>query len=305
MLEAMPAPIPGGSDVFLDHVGAYVADRRQAALRLRRLGFTLTQYARHVQAAPDGAQQPTGTGNQCVMFREGYLEIMSATGEATPLAALLRDAIARYEGLHLLAFAVADAEARHAALPSRHFKPLPLVRLRRPVPAGGGEESCRFDVVRLPPGAMPEGRIQLVTHHTPELVWRPELVVHANGAEALTGVLIAVDDPSEVAIRFSRFADRQALFADPDQSELELQRGRVVFVRTPRLASLLPQCAPPPALPYMAALAVRCRDIERLARHLVAATVDFHRDGTRILVSPGQACGMTVVFHDAATAPWK
>ncbi len=294
--------IPQGSDVYLDHVGAYVADRRRAAIQLRRIGFTLTPYARHVQSG-EGGQQPSGTGNQCVMFREGYLEILSATGEATPLAALLHRAVERYEGLHLVTFAVADAEARHAALPGRRFKPLPLVRLRRPTPGGGGDELCRFDVVRLPPGTMPEGRVQIITHHTPELVWRPDLLVHANGAEALTGILIAVDDPSEVAIRFSRFVDRQALFVDPDQSEVELQRGRVTLVRENRLKAVLSE-GPPQGTPYMAAIAVRCRDLKRLARHLAASRVDFRRDGGRLLIGPEHAVGMTIVFHDAATQPW-
>lgn len=302
MDDVKSALIPSGTDVFLDHVGAFVEDHRAAARQLRKLGFTLTRFARHVQAGADGAQQPSGTGNQCVMFREGYLEILSATGEETPLAEQFRAALGRYEGLHLIAFAAADAEARHAALPARRFKPLPLVRLRRPIPIPGGEALSRFDVVRLPPGAMPEGRIQIVTHHTPELVWRPNLLIHANGAEALTGVVVCVDDPAEAAIRFSRFVDGEATFVDPARSELALQRGRVLFARASTMSE--PFQRQPSVVPSIVAVAIRCRDLGRLAVFLDGAAIPHGPSGDRLVIAPDHALGMTMIFHDAAKGPW-
>ncbi len=303
-MEAEARRIPTGKDVFLDHVGAFVGDHKAAARILRRLGFTLTPFARHVNAGPDGSQQPSGTGNQCVMFQEGYLEVLSVTGEDTPLAAQLHAALQRYEGLHLIAFAVSDAEERHADLPSRGFRPLPLVRLRRPIPGLGDEHSGRFDVVRVPPGAMPEGRIQLVTHHTPESVWRPNLLTHANGAEALSGILVCVEDPAEVAIRFSRFIDGQALFIDPGRSEVELERGRLTFVRSRVLKGMLPEVEPP-CVPYMVAIGLRCQNADRVVRCLQSSEIPFVHERGRIVVMPKDAFGVSVIFHDRGTTPWS
>ena len=303
-MEPEATRVPAGQDIFLDHIGAFVGDHKAAARVLRRLGFTLTPFAKHVNAMPDGGQQPSGTGNQCVMFQEGYLEILSVTGEDTPLATQLRSALERYEGLHLIAFAVSDAEQRHMNLPSRGFRPLPLVRLRRPIPGFGDEQASRFDVVRVPPGSMPEGRIQLVTHHTPDLVWRPNLLVHANGAEALTGILVCVDDPAEAAIRFSRFIDGQALFIDPGRSEVELQRGRLTLVRARVLKEMLPDIVPP-SLPYMVAMGTRCQNLDRVARCLEGSEIPFVHERGRITVLPEHVCGICMIFHDRGTTPWS
>ena len=41
---------------------------------------------------------------------------------------------------------------------------------------------------------MAEGRIQMLTHRTEHAVWQPRWLVHANGAQALLSVTIAVAD---------------------------------------------------------------------------------------------------------------
>ena len=260
----MPPPlVPRAGEVFLDHVGLFVADLEDAPERYVDLGFTLTPAARH----GDAGAGPSGTGNRCAMFGAGYLEIVGATGENTPLARQLRAGLDRYSGLHLIAFAVADAEARHRALPARGFEAQSMVRLRRQAPTDKGEATARFDVVRPLPGSMPEGRIQMLTHHTPELVWQPRYVDHANGARALTGVLVAVDDVAEAAARFARFLDRTAATGG-GRGEVALDRGCLAFVEAARLGEWLPGVTAPSA-PYIAAMSVETADVESTTRFLM------------------------------------
>jgi hypothetical protein len=294
----VPPLVPTGDEVFLDHVGLFVPDLEGSPKRYSDLGFTLTPTARH----GDAGAGPSGTGNRCAMFGAGYLEILGATGEDTPLARQLRAGLDRYGGLHLIAFAVADAEAHHEALRARGFEAQPMVRLRRPVPTEDGQGTARFDVVRPRPGSMPEGRIQMLTHHTPELVWQARYVDHANGARALTGVLVAVDDAAEAAARFARFLDRTAAAGD-GRGEVALDRGRMAFVEAVRLAEWLPG-ETVPSVPYIAAMSLETADLESTKRFFDGRDVPWEPvDGDRIRV-PGQAAlGAHLVFHGPDAGP--
>src|SRR5258705_2867616 len=97
--------LPVGDEIFLDHVGHFVADREAASRALARAGFAPTPVS--VQINPDG-KTPTGTGNVTAMLTRGYVEVLFKTAD-TPLGQDLDAAIARYAGVHLAAFAVADA----------------------------------------------------------------------------------------------------------------------------------------------------------------------------------------------------
>ena len=91
-------------------------------------------------------------------------------------------ALARYPGVHLAAFAVADAAAAHRRLGEAGFRMQPLVEMQRPVETGDGPGTAAFTIARLAPGQMPEGRIQMLTHHTEDTVWQPRWLTHPNGA---------------------------------------------------------------------------------------------------------------------------
>ena len=294
----MPPLVPTSEQVFLDHVGLFVPDLEGSPERYADLGFTLTPAARH----GDAGAGPSGTGNRCAMFGAGYLEILGATGEDTPLARQLHAGLDRYAGLHLIAFAVADAEARHEALPGRGLEVQDMVRLRRSVPTKEGEGTARFDVVRPLPGSMPEGRIQMLTHHTPELVWQPRDVNHANGALALTGVLVAVDNVAEAAARFARFIDRTPATRD-GRGEVALDRGHVAFVEAVRLGEWLPGVSVP-SVPYIAAVGLETADPQATMRCFDGQGVPWEPlDEGRLRVPDTEALGAHLVFHGRDAGP--
>src|SRR3546814_6422669 len=86
---------------------------------------------------------------------------------------LFRTATARHVGLHLVAFSVGDWQAAQARLASNDFRPNDPVHLTRPVEDEDGTlREARFTVLRVPPEVMPEGRIQLLEHHTQDDVWQ-------------------------------------------------------------------------------------------------------------------------------------
>ncbi|MGZ0186889.1 MAG: VOC family protein, partial [Alphaproteobacteria bacterium] len=175
---------PVGSDVYLDHVGWFVADLDETAATLQRLGFVVSPENIHMNQGPDGGKQPSGTLNRLVTPGLGYLEFLAARGD-TPLAAQHGKQLARYQGLHLLAFSSSDVPAEAPRLADEGFRPLEPVDMRRNVETESGVAEGRFSVLRVPPDAMAEGRVQWCGHLTPELVWRESLTTHPNSAAAL------------------------------------------------------------------------------------------------------------------------
>lgn len=290
---------PGPGEVFLDHVGWYVPDIDRAEAAFTRLGFTLTPFAAQQNADPAGGPpQPAGTGNHCAMLETGYLEVLTAIpGQETPLAEQLRAGIARYTGVHLIALTVADAEAARGRLEREGFNPEPTVHLRRPVvTADGGEAEVAFSVIRLAPGAMPEGRIQTVVQHTPELAWQDGFITRENGISGLSGVLICVNDPSQAADRFARYTGCTAA-ASGEYGSVQLDRGRLGFATPARCRELLPDVGIP-CTPFIAAVGLVNPDPMTTRTCLSGHGIGTAVDADDLVHIPAMvAQGATLVVH--------
>jgi Glyoxalase-like domain len=297
--------LPLAGEIFLDHVAHFVSDPDSASRALARAGFAPTPVS--IQVNPDpagGPPQPTGTGNVTCMLDRGYLEILFKTAD-TPLSRELDAAIARYSGVHLAAFAVADAAAMHAQLGEAGFRMRPLVNMQRPVATADGDGIAAFSVVRLAPGEMPEGRIQALTHHTEHTVWQPRWLDHPNGARGLIDIVIAEADVNEAAARFRRFLGRdpQAGGCGP---AFQLDRGSVQLVPAASFGQLFPRL-PIPDLPFMAAYGVTVASLDRAATCLQAGGLAFDRAAGHI-VAPfpdDLGTGCWVFVESAAALPWR
>ncbi len=226
--------LPGAGEVYLDHVGWFVHDMDYCSAKLTSLGFPLTPYSVHGNRDPEtGKLQPTGTANRLVMLEGGYLEFLVAIdGVESPVSQHLRDCLARHEGVHLAAFAVADAEAERGRLEATGFSVLPTVHLRRQIErADGSPGEVAFTLARPELGSFPEGRIQMLTHHTPDDMWQDRYVSAANGISALESVLFVSEYPGGSADRLAKFTNRPATpLGHIDGFQIRLDRGRLQFM---------------------------------------------------------------------------
>lgn len=297
--------LPAGDEIFLDHVGHFVRDPDAASKALQRAGFAPMPIS--VQVNPDpagGPPRPAGTGNVTTMLRRGYLEMLFKTAD-TPLGRELDEAIARYAGVHLAAFSVADAAKAHARLTEAGFKTRPLVQLERPVETESGPDKAAFTVARVEPEAMAEGRIQILTHHTEDAVWQKRWLTHPNGALALVDVVIAVADIDEAARRFARFTERPPQ-ANRWGQAIILDRGRVQLASADALSALLlgPRKS---GLLFMAGYGVAVSSLDLAQAKLRAGGIDGARCG-KVLVAPfpeelGE--GAWCFVETAAQLPWR
>jgi hypothetical protein len=273
--------LPVGDEIFLDHVGHFVPDPEAARRALGRAGFQPTPLS--IQVNPDpagGTPKPAGTGNLTAVFRRGYVEVLFRTAD-TALGRDLAAALARYGGLHLAAFAVADAGAAHRRLGEAGFRTQPLVAMQRPAETVEGPDIAAFTIARLAPGQMPEGRIQILTHRTEPTVWQPRWLDHPNGAVGLAALTIAVADMDEAAQRFSRFTGRPAEPCAGGQV-IWLDRGRVELLTPPAFGRRFPELIIP-SLPFMGACTIDVVALATAEAALRQGGLVARRDGGRLV----------------------
>ena len=149
-----------------------------------------------IKTRPPARLIATGTGNITAMFACGYMEVLFKTSDS-PLVREFDAALARRAGVHIVAFSVADAAAARGRLASTGFPVRDLVRMQRPVNTESGPDTAAFTIARVEASTMPEGRIQILTHHTEHTVWQPRWLSHPNGVCELIDVVIAVGDVEE------------------------------------------------------------------------------------------------------------
>ena len=292
--------LPAGDEIFLDHIGHFVADPQAASFALARAGFAPTPLS--VQVGADGA--PTGTGNVTAMLRCGYVEVLFKTAD-TPLGQEFEASLAHHSGLHLAAFSTGDAARAHRRLGDAGFPMRPLVQFQRPVQTEKGLGIAAFTVVRVERGAMPEGRIQMLTHRTEDTVWQKRWLSHPNGATGLLDLVIVSADISEAAARFERFAGKTAT-ATPFGRVIQLDRGCITLVTAKAFGAIFSETAIP-GLPLMGAYAIQVSSLAATTALLDAAMLPSRRSGPALIVPfpPELGTGYWVFAEDRSDLPWR
>ena len=291
--------LPVGGEIFLDHLAHFVADRDAAANALARAGFAPTP----ISIQTDGGQL-TGTGNVTAMLTRGYIEVLFKTAD-TPLGRELDGALARHPGVHLIAFAVADAARASVRLKGAGFRVRPIVELRRPVATETGTAEAAFTVARVEAGEMAEGRIQILTHHTEDAVWQKRWLAHPNGAKELIDAVVVVADVDEAAARFARFTGRNPVATKMGES-IFLDRGGVQLFDNATFARSVPG-VPIPNLPFIGLYAVRVEALIGAANVLRATGMKFEQRDRMLFVPFPEELGQGawVFVERAADLPWR
>lgn len=295
--------MPIGDEIFLDHVGYFTDSLEEAGGQLERLGFQVSGINVQFNNASDGSLVPTGTSNRLVKLERGFLEVLARTGD-TALARQLDDALARYAGLHVIALTHPDMQAQEKRLTSLGLETQEIVEMRRRIPTPDGEKLMAYSILRMVPGSFPEGRLQLLTTHTPELFWTPGVTTHRNAAIALTDLLICVPDPAEAGKRFAALTGRSVTTAD-SQRTIALDRGRIVLANEHGAHAFLP-AFDAPSSPYVSGQAIRTASTATTAAALSHSGIDpLFADDHFVCVGPQDALGSYLLFHASSIDdPW-
>jgi hypothetical protein len=161
---------------------------------------------------------------------------------------------------------------------------------------------ARFNVIRLVPRTVFDGRVYFCEHVTPELIWRPEWQAHPNGALAIVRVAIAARDPHRVAKMFERmFGAGTVAPATAQDRPHVLRAGQAAVEIWPHdtLAEILGPAMPDPAgrADHMALVGIRVRSLHETSNVLRANGIDNAKvEPGRVLVPPTQAMNAALEF---------
>lgn len=252
----------------LDHVGIVGPDLAALAASFTALGFTVTPRADH-----EGGR----TGNHCVMLLGSYLELISTLPGGT--SATLARFLAGYAGIHIMALRIDDETACLARLERAGFPGLRPTETGRKLD-GTQRDSPMVGFVLVTPPDPPEGRVHLIRHRTPDVLWQPETMVHANHAVRLAEIEMVVAEPAVTASWFSRVAGRPVV---PDPAcgfALALPEGRL-RIRAPSGGERIPP-------PWIQGLTLLTDDGNAgISRILADAGIAHDRDQTAVITRVG------------------
>ncbi|MDD9913493.1 MAG: VOC family protein [Rhodospirillaceae bacterium] len=294
---------PQGDEIFYDHIGYFVPDLDAAGAQLEKLGFQVSGINTQYNENAAGELVLTGTSNKLVKLTRGFVEVLAATSQSA-LADQLKQMLARYQGLHVIALTHPDMDRTAARLSEVEIATQDVVRMRRKVTVRGEDTLMAYTILRVKPGAFPEGRLQILTNHTPENFWLSGEMDHPNGADRLTDLLICVEDVEDAVARYERFFGKRAVTM-AGMRTLDLDRGRFHFV-TPETANAMVPGFAPPALPYTAGQGLGTEDLNATKAYFRDAGIDPVCDGDNYFcIGPDDALGAYLLFHDnAVEAPW-
>ncbi|MSP48027.1 MAG: VOC family protein [Alphaproteobacteria bacterium] len=270
----------------VDHVQVVVRDLEMARRTWARLGFTPTPRGRHLNR---------GSGNYCLMLREGYIELIGVVDPALPTSNL--DAhLAHGPGPIGLAFGAPSAAEAARHLQSAGLAPTGPTRLERVLERDGADVRLAFDLVNLPDGAVPGFRGFVCCHLSPDEVREPAWLAHPNGAIAASGFVVAAADPKPVLDALGRIFGPQAIRGQV----VETGRERIEVVAPGDLEAVFPgvRARPGRPLPCLVGMSVRVGDLKRCKAALESTGVDPRPGpGGSLLVAADEATGAVVAFH--------
>ena len=286
-------------EIFLDHVGWFLPDLEQSLDVFQALDFVFTPKSIHGHQDPESGERVlVGSANRLAMLQSGYLEfLMPVDGIDTPVARHMRTALDAYRGLHLVAFNVEDAEEEARSVVARGIDLMPTTHLRRDVETeDGGTAEAAFTVIRAQLGSVPEGRLQSVTHHTPQHVWQSRHIAD-NGIIGLTEVIWSSPDPKTSAARLSTYAGRPAR-QEGDAWVIRLDRGQLTVMPATSAATIVGETNLPADRPAIAAIGLS-GDPSRVASISASRQIPT-RDHGQALIIP-EAAGAALVVRAPET----
>ena len=275
----------------LDHLGAIVRDLDAGAARWEKLGFLLTPVSRQRGRMPDRNDEgPWATANRCAILQRGYLELIGVVEPAlfNPWTKFL----ARFEGLHLLALRVPDADAAFAGLARRTDTLNPPVQRARNLDVDGVEKAMRFRNIFSRDEAYPEGRYIVLEHQTPEYLWQPRYQSHPNGAIALETALVCAEDVAAQRKRLETLTGVLAVEGDDGVPRLSPPGGGVIELHGSKALEERYGWRPP-ALPCFAGVEVRFADRAAAAKLMGDNGIPVQRGG-EWFVAPAHTNGFVL-----------
>ncbi len=268
-----------------DHAVIVCGDLDAAVTQWRALGFTLTPRGYHT----------LGSQNHCIMLARDYLELLHVTAPS-PSRQYYWDAQQRGDGCAAMSCKSRDAFATADRLRAAGFQPSDPIEFSRPVRLDdGSEHPATFRVTAL--DHAPGARYFVCEHRTPELLWRPEWMTHANGAQAIaaTYLVVGAGQVADTAEAYATLTAAAVSGSVGDSATLDIAGAAFVVTTSQALAEATGVHA---ARPGYAAIRLVTDDLEKARTYWRAHGVQAINPSPSISLVPAlQANGVALIFE--------
>ncbi|SFD33997.1 Glyoxalase-like domain-containing protein [Cupriavidus sp. OV038] len=273
-----------------DHAVVVCGDLDAAAANWRALGFTLTPRGYHT----------LGSQNHCIMLARDYLELLHVTAPS-PSRQYYWDAQQRGDGCAAMSCKSRDAFATAARLRAAGYKTSDPIEFSRPVRLdNGSEHPATFRVTALDDA--PGARYFVCEHRTPELLWRPEWLAHANGATAIEAAYLVVEagQVGAAAAAYVEITAGKLIAADDRVARIAVDGAELVISTADALAEVTGTLQITAESTGYAAIRLRTSDLAKARTYWGTqsiATVDLGPQAT--LIPAASANGVALIFAQA------
>lgn len=276
----------------IDHPLIAVSDMESSRISYEKLGFTVPPRGSHIE---------WGTGNWCIMFPHDYLELRGILDpERYTLG--LEDVLASFdEGLSGIAFGTEGAEISSKKMKKNGLDPKPVRYLTRNFEIPGEWLKPKFALC-FPNDNDITGLMHVVLcqHLTPELMRKPEYLVHANDCQGIISATGIIDNPDEVEAAQVRLLGREAVKRNGNTLTLTTPSGQFIKLisRTEfeqeygNLGKNLKD-----QNSYLTTLTLRVGDVNKTIEILEKNNIPFLKTENSIIRVPADfACGVIIEF---------
>lgn len=271
----------------IDHLVVMTSDLESARAGWEQLGFTTTPRAVH----------PFGTANSLIQLQGNFIELLEVddparippmTGGFFSFAAHNRAFLeAMGEGASMLVLTSADRDADRAGWIARglpDYDPVDFERKAR-LP-DGSETRVAFSLAFTGDPMLTGLGFFVCQQHTPDAFWKPDYQRHRNGAQRITAVTLAGQDPEAVRPFLEGYSGGTAGITGPDGCyRVALAHDRIDVV--------------PGGTAAMPAVEIAVADVEAAATLIPGAW----RDGDAIVLPSEITNGVTLRLVQADPAP--
>ena len=278
----------------IDHVVVLVHDLDDAQARFQSLGFTVTPRAYH----------PWGTANHLVQFGRSFIEIVGIakpdklvphTEKLFSFSAHAADILARRQGMAMIVFSSADAEADTANWARSGLRTYEPVYFERGAKLPGGEQAkVAFTVSFVTHAELPDCAFFVCQQHFPQYFWKAEYQRHANGAVEIGRATLSVaSEPQRLADFVHHLTGFEPTPA-PGGIEVNMTWGAVEVLTREACTAHYPLLAGEQTAPEdnFVNLAIDVADIGKAAKILEGSGVPYRAAPTYIDIAPESLFGL-------------
>jgi glyoxalase-like protein len=283
----------------LDHIVHAVRDLDAAGEFYLRAGFSVSGRNRH----------PWGTHNRIVQLKNCYIELLEVAEpekivphglRSFSFGAFNRDYLAKRQGLSMLLLNSSDAAADARAFDAGGIGGFDVFDFAREGKgADGSTVKLAFSLAFAADPSSPDVRFAVCQHHFPENFWNPAFQNHANGAQRVPGVAMVADDPASHRDFLKAYTGASEVGSSPAGVTAHTENGDIEILAPSAARDLLD--LPAKASAGLTINAIRFAVVDLLQTEALQRQngVAIRRHGDRLIVTPEEAFGATLIFEPA------